>query len=50
MLRSILLNYKLDIDVTQNEKYSFVISCASGERSFNEIKNWIEKNSIEITE
>ena len=48
MLRSILLNNKLDIDASANEKYSFVISAASGELNFTEIKNWIEKNSIEM--
>lgn len=48
MLRSVLLNNKLDVDASENEKYSFVISAASGKMNFTEIKNWIEKNAIEI--
>ncbi|MBN8568575.1 MAG: type II toxin-antitoxin system death-on-curing family toxin [Ignavibacteria bacterium] len=47
MLRSILLNNKLDINAKESDKYSFVISAASGKMNFTEIKEWIEKNSIE---
>lgn len=48
MMRSLLLSNKLDINTSENEKYSFVISAASGEINFDGIKKWIEDNLIHI--
>jgi len=44
LMRLHLLNNGLDINATENEKYEFVISIASGQIEFNQIKAWIEKN------
>jgi hypothetical protein len=43
-MRLILKENKLDINVGQNEKYEFVIKAAKGELTFDNIKDWIEKN------
>jgi death-on-curing protein len=44
LMRLILKENKLDINVGQNEKYEFVIKAAKGELTFDNIKDWIEKN------
>jgi death-on-curing protein len=44
LMRLILLEYKLDIVASQEEKYNLVISVSTGEYRFDEIKNWIESN------
>jgi len=44
LMRLILKDNKLDINVGQDEKYEFVIKAAKGELTFDSIKNWIEKN------
>ncbi len=45
LLMAFLLNlYDLDVDkISENEQYDFVISVASGNRSFEEIVDWIRK-------
>lgn len=43
-MRLILLEYKLDIAATQEEKYKFVIAASKGKYKFDEIKSWIESN------
>jgi prophage maintenance system killer protein len=40
----ILKENKLDLKAGQNEKYEFVIKAAKGELTFDNIKDWIEKN------
>ena len=42
LLRLFLLNNSLDIKATQNEKYDFVLSIASGKRRFEDIVKWLE--------
>ncbi|MBK8550175.1 MAG: type II toxin-antitoxin system death-on-curing family toxin [Ignavibacteria bacterium] len=42
LMRLLLLENGLDIVASQDEKYDFVISIASGKFSFEEIKNWLE--------
>ena len=42
MMRLLLLSNDLDIVASANEKYEFVISIASGELTFEQIKDWIE--------
>jgi death-on-curing protein len=43
-MRLILLEYKLDIAATQEEKYKFVIAASKGDYKFEEIKSWIASN------
>ncbi|MFY0654670.1 MAG: type II toxin-antitoxin system death-on-curing family toxin [Cyclobacteriaceae bacterium] len=45
LARLLLLNEQLDIDAGQEQKYQFVISISTGELSFDQIKEWLEKNS-----
>ena len=45
LMRLILRENKIDINVRQNEKYEFVIKAAKGELRFADIKDWLEKNS-----
>ncbi|MFY0654674.1 MAG: type II toxin-antitoxin system death-on-curing family toxin [Cyclobacteriaceae bacterium] len=45
LARLLLLNEQLDIDAAQKQKYQFVISISTGELSFDQIKEWLEKNS-----
>lgn len=44
-LRFFLLTQSFDIQATQQDKYNFVISIASGKLPFEEIAKWIEENS-----
>jgi death-on-curing protein len=43
-MRLILMESGLDIEVSEEEKYLFVIGIAKGELKLNEICNWIKKN------
>lgn len=43
LMRLHLLNNGLDINASEDEKYNFVISIASGRIDFDQIKQWIEK-------
>jgi death-on-curing protein len=49
LMRIILLEGDLDLKVSEDEKYDFVISAAKGELDFLKIKNWIEMNSNPVT-
>lgn len=42
LMRLILLQYKLDIDTSQTEKYSFVIAVAKGEMTKEVIIVWLK--------
>ncbi|CAN5916661.1 type II toxin-antitoxin system death-on-curing family toxin [soil metagenome] len=42
LMRLLLLQANQDITADQDEKFSFVISIAKGERTFEGIKEWIE--------
>jgi len=44
LMRMLLLRNGKDIDVSENEKYQFVISIAAGEMKFEEIRTWLSKN------
>ncbi|WP_181305781.1 type II toxin-antitoxin system death-on-curing family toxin [Rufibacter sp. XAAS-G3-1] len=46
LMRLLLLQSALDLQATQEEKYAFVISIATGERSFDGIKKWIEEKTV----
>ena len=41
MMRLHLMTNHMDIEATEDEKYDFVIKIASGDSSFDEIKEWI---------
>lgn len=47
MLRRVLLNDNFDIKASADDKYSFVISAASGKMDYSEIKNWISEKLIQ---
>ena len=49
LLRVFLLENNFDITATEDEKYNFIISIASGELKFEQILMWLEKNTTEIT-
>jgi len=41
LMRLMLMNSRMDIIATEEEKYKFIIQIASGELDFDEIKAWI---------
>lgn len=45
LMRLMLKTNGLDIQVSQNKKYDFVIKAASGAFTFEQIRFWIESNS-----
>lgn len=46
LMRLHLLNNGIDINASEDDKYDFVISIASGEINFDQIKQWIENNLV----
>ena len=48
-MRLVLLESGWELNVTQDDKYQFVIGIASGEMKFNEILIWIKSNTIRIS-
>ena len=46
-MRLILMNYGLDISANHDDKYDFVISIASGNFNYDQIKKWIKDHMIE---
>ena len=45
LARLLMMNEQLDIRADQEQKYQLVISISKGELSFDQIKEWLEKNS-----
>ncbi|WP_436515420.1 type II toxin-antitoxin system death-on-curing family toxin [Ekhidna sp. To15] len=45
LARLLLMNEHLDIAANQEQKYQLVISISKGELTFDQIKEWLEKNS-----
>jgi len=45
-MRLLLLDYDLDIIATEDEKYEFVISIATGDLKFPDICNWINTHQL----
>jgi len=45
LARLFLLQNRMDIKASQQDKYEFVMSIASGKMRFEEILSWIEKHS-----
>jgi len=41
LMRAFLISNQMDIQASQEEKYSFVINIASGRSSFEEILDWL---------
>lgn len=48
LMRLILIENKIDIVASQDEKYNFVISASKGEYRFEEIKNWLNEYTRKI--
>jgi len=48
MARTVLLNYSLDTQASENEKYDFVISIAEGKLEIEEIEKWFLVHTIKI--
>ena len=48
-MRIFLISNGLDINATQEEKYSFVISIASGKNKLEEIIEWLNNHVDEST-
>lgn len=46
LMRSLLKQYSLDIAATEDEKYSFVISIASGHSNIEVIVSWLKQHSV----
>jgi len=46
LMRLVLMNFGKDIQATQDEKYNFIISVASGHYNFNQIVTWINQHVI----
>jgi death-on-curing protein len=44
LMRLMLKNHNIDINLGQNDKYDFVIKAASGQLTFDQIKTWINNN------
>jgi death-on-curing protein len=44
LMRLILKNHNVDINLGQNDKYDFVIKAASGQLTFDQIRTWINDN------
>jgi len=45
LMRLVLMNFGKDIQATQDEKYDFVITVASGQLDFQEIVTWIKQRT-----
>jgi death on curing protein len=49
VLMRLLLNvYKKDIEITEDEKYDFVIKVAEGKWDYDEILSWLQKHVVEL--
>ena len=48
LMRLTLLHYGFDIEATQEEKYQFVVSVASGEKGYDQILKWINSKMIRL--
>jgi death-on-curing protein len=46
-MRLLLIEYGLDINASQADKYQFVIWIASGKSNFNDIVYWLESHTRE---
>ena len=46
LTRLTLMDYGIDLEATQDEKYAMVISASKGEIRFNEIRDWLGSHSV----
>ncbi|HEY6977165.1 MAG TPA: type II toxin-antitoxin system death-on-curing family toxin [Chitinophagaceae bacterium] len=46
IVRLFLLSKNLDLNASQDEKYEFIISAASGKKDFDSIAEWLTSHSI----
>jgi death-on-curing protein len=49
LLRLFLISNGLDIDASQEEKYDFIISTASGNKDFDSIAEWLTSHTKNIS-
>ncbi|MBW0160078.1 MAG: type II toxin-antitoxin system death-on-curing family toxin [Sediminibacterium sp. Gen4] len=49
LMRLLLLGNDIDINATQEDKYAFVISIASGQSEFDDIISWLASHTIKIS-
>lgn len=47
LMRLFLMRYTLDLNASENEKYAFVISIASGHETFENIVAWLNKHVVQ---
>ncbi|MEQ8414119.1 MAG: type II toxin-antitoxin system death-on-curing family toxin [Imperialibacter sp.] len=45
LARLLLMNEQMDISASQQEKYQFVIDVSTGKLTFEEIREWFQRNS-----
>jgi death-on-curing protein len=50
LMRLFLINNKIDINATEDEKYDFVIKIASGNSDYDEILDWLKAHTLKINE
>ena len=48
MMRFFLMQNKIDLKANQSEKYEFVMKIANGQLTFDQIKDWITENAVQI--
>jgi hypothetical protein len=48
MLRFFMLENGYDLNASLSEKYNFIMEISKGNFDFEDIKNWISKNSKKI--
>lgn len=44
LMRLVLMESKMDIDLGQNQKFDFIIKAAKGEFTYDQIRTWIKIN------
>lgn len=48
ILRATLRKNNIDISTTEDEKYNFIIAIAEGKLDFDEIVEWLKKNTVSL--
>ena len=50
LMRSILLQHDIDVDVAEEVKHEFVIEVSEGKHTIDSIKSWINKYLIQLSQ
>jgi death on curing protein len=48
LMRILLNTYRKDIDITEDEKYDFVIKVAEGKWDYEKILTWLQKHVVDL--